>query len=132
MMRLRPTLMALSLAIPLVAADTPRSVPSPLPPLREQDRIRQEWLRHRLERVLPTLMRRHGVSMWLVICREYNEDPVFFSLVSPSVMAARRRTILVFYDQGPEKGSSGWPWAAAATAGSTGSTATRRSKDREL
>jgi Xaa-Pro aminopeptidase len=79
-------------------------MPPPLPSLREQDRVRQEWLKIRLERVLPTLMRRHGVAMWLVLCREYNEDPVFRSLVSPSVMAARRRTILVFHDQGPEKG----------------------------
>lgn len=80
------------------------SLPEPLPPLREQHRIRQEWLKLRLERVLPTLMRRHGVAMWLVVCREYNEDPVFFSLVSPSVMAARRRTILVFHDRGAEQG----------------------------
>jgi hypothetical protein len=40
------------------------------------------------------------VDMWLVICREYNEDPVFFSLVSPTVFAARRRTIYVFHDDG--------------------------------
>lgn len=79
-------------------------MPPTLPPLREQDQIRQAWLKARLERVLPTLMRRHGVAMWIVVCREYNEDPAFFSLVSPSVMAARRRTILVFNDRGPEKG----------------------------
>ena len=42
--------------------------------------------------------------MWLVICREYNEDPVYRSLTSPTVFAARRRTILVFYDRGAEKG----------------------------
>jgi Xaa-Pro aminopeptidase len=36
--------------------------------------------------------------------RDYAEDPVFLSLVSPSVFAARRRTILVFFDRGPEKG----------------------------
>lgn len=80
------------------------AMPPPLPPLREQDQIRQGWLKTRLEKVLPLLMRRHGVSMWIVLCREYNEDPAFFSLVSPSVMAARRRTILVFNDRGPEKG----------------------------
>jgi Xaa-Pro aminopeptidase len=80
------------------------AMPPPLPPLREQDHIRQQWLQARLERVLPPLMRRHGVAMWIVVCREYNEDPVFFSLVSPSVMAARRRTILVFNDLGAEKG----------------------------
>jgi Xaa-Pro aminopeptidase len=78
-------------------------MPPPLPGVREQDRIRQEWLKLRLERVLPAAMRRHRVAMWLVVCREYNEDPAFFSLVSPSVMAARRRTILVFNDLGPGK-----------------------------
>ena len=72
--------------------------------MREQDAIRQEWLKIRLERVLPTLMRKHGIPMWVVANREYNEDPVFLSLVSPSSMSARRRTILVFFDRGPEKG----------------------------
>jgi Xaa-Pro aminopeptidase len=86
-------------AVSAAAADVPPRLPS----VREQDRIRQEWLKARLERVLPAVMRRHGVGMWIVVCREYNEDPVFFSLVSPSVMAARRRTILVFNDLGPEK-----------------------------
>jgi Xaa-Pro aminopeptidase len=80
------------------------SMPPKLPSLREQDRVRQEWLKVRLERVLPEVMRRNKVSMWLVINREYNEDPVFRSLISPSVMFARRRTILVFHDRGPEKG----------------------------
>jgi len=97
--------LAAVLAAPLVrAAPAPAVMPPHLPPLREQDRIRQEWLKARLERVLPALMRRHGVAMWVVACREYNEDPAFFSLVSPSVMAARRRTILVFHDRGPEEG----------------------------
>ena len=79
--------------------------PAPtVPPLREQHAIRQAWLKTRLEQVLPSLMRKHGISMWIVANREYNEDPVFRSLVSPSLFAARRRTILVFTDQGPEKG----------------------------
>jgi Xaa-Pro aminopeptidase len=87
-------------------ADTPTAAQTikPLPPLREQAEIQQRWLQARLERVLPSLMRRHKVQMWLVICREYNEDPVFFSLVSPTVFAARRRTIYVFFDRGEEKG----------------------------
>lgn len=74
--------------------------PAPLPSLREQAEIQQQWLKLRLERVLPALMRKHGVQMWLVACREYNEDPVFFSLASPTVLSARRRTILVFFDRG--------------------------------
>ena len=78
--------------------------PQPLPPLRKQAEIQQQWLKVRLERVLPQLMRKHGVAMWLVICREYNEDPVFFALSSPTHFAARRRTIYVFYDRGTEQG----------------------------
>ena len=78
--------------------------PWKLPPLREQARIRQEWLKARLEQKLQPLMHKHGVAMWLVICREYNEDPVSFSLVSPTTMAARHRTIYVFYDRGGESG----------------------------
>nr|BCX01333.1 MAG: Xaa-Pro aminopeptidase [Bacteroidota bacterium] len=75
-----------------------------LPPLRVQQEIQLGWLKTRLEEVLPRLMRERQVDMWLVICREYNEDPVFFSLVAPTTFAARRRTIYVFYDRGPEKG----------------------------
>jgi hypothetical protein len=93
-------LLASLLTPPGLRAQTARPVPS----LREQAATQQEWLKLRLERVLPKLMRRHGVQMWLVISREYNEDPVFFSLVSPTVFAARRRTIYVFFDRGEEKG----------------------------
>lgn len=106
-MKLAKTILGLSLAVamaPSAPAAPTEAMPPKLPSLREQDAIRQEWLKFRLERVLPTLMRRHGVSMWLVINREYNEDPVFRSLISPSVMNARRRTILVFFDRGGDKG----------------------------
>jgi Xaa-Pro aminopeptidase len=88
----------------LAPTSTLAQTPKLLPPLREQAETQQQWLKLRLERVLPKLMRRHGVSMWLVICREYNEDPVFYSLVSPTMFAARRRTIYVFFDRGEEKG----------------------------
>jgi len=81
-----------------------KALPPKLPTMREQAEIQRQWLKLRLERVLPELMRKHNVSVWLVICREYNEDPVFRALTSPTVFAARRRTILVFNDQGKEKG----------------------------
>ncbi|MEJ2504021.1 MAG: M24 family metallopeptidase, partial [Gemmatimonadota bacterium] len=85
-------------AAPAVAQDLPFGT------LRDQAETQQEWLALRLERVLPRLMREHGVDMWIVPVREYNEDPVFFSLVAPTTMAARRRTIYVFHDRGPERG----------------------------
>ena len=82
----------------------PAQTLSPLPPVREQAAIQQEWLKLRLERILPGLLRKHGFDMWVVASREYNEDPVFHSLVSPTMFAARRRTIYVFFDRGTEKG----------------------------
>ncbi len=91
----------------LCATVWPGSLPAqdrPLGTLREQAEIQQGWLKLRLERVLPRLMREHGVDMWIVPMREYNEDPVFRALVSPTTMAARRRTIYAFCDRGPEDG----------------------------
>jgi hypothetical protein len=76
----------------------------PFGTLREQAALQQEWLRLRLDGILPRLMREHAVDMWIVPVREYNEDPVFFSLVSPTTMAARRRTIYIFHDRGPDHG----------------------------
>ena len=71
--------------------------------LRDQAVLEQRWLSARLTTNLPMLMRKHGVDMWIVACREYAEDPAFFSLVSPTVFAARRTTIYVFNDPGPGK-----------------------------
>ena len=76
----------------------------PFGTLREQARVQQAWLEDRLETNLPMLMRRHGVDMWVLAMREYNEDPVFKALVSATTFAARRRTIYIFYDRGPEGG----------------------------
>jgi Xaa-Pro aminopeptidase len=70
----------------------------PFGTLREQAALQQAWLDKRMQTVLPALMRKHGVEMWVVPMREYNEDPVFTSIVSPTTFAARRRTIYVFHD----------------------------------
>ena len=51
-----------------------------------------------MKTVLPTLMKKRGIDLWVVPMREYNEDPVFSSIVSPTTFAARRRTIYLFYD----------------------------------
>lgn len=53
-------------------------------------------LAERLEQLLPRLMAESGLDMWLVLNREYAEDPVYFSLVPQPSFAARRTTMLVF------------------------------------
>jgi Xaa-Pro aminopeptidase len=90
--------------IMLPAVQPPR-VERPFGTLREQAAEQQLWLDERMRTVLPALMRKHKVDMWVVPMREYNEDPVFTSLVSPTTFAARRRTIYLFFDecQHPER-----------------------------
>jgi hypothetical protein len=70
---------------------------------RDQDKVIDDLLEDRLRTVLPGLMRREGFDMWLVISREYNEDPVIETLLPATWMAARRTTMLVVFDPGPEK-----------------------------
>lgn len=76
--------------------------------LSERQRIEpiNAMLSHRLETLLPKLMRETGIEMWLVLNREYAEDPVYFTLVPEPTFAARRTTMLVFHDRGddPETG----------------------------
>jgi hypothetical protein len=95
-------LLALScfLAITSVRLDAQDArVTRPFGTLREQNEIQQQWLDKRLKTVLPPLMRKHGIDLWVIPMREYNEDPVFNSLVSATTFAARRRTIYVFFDK---------------------------------
>jgi hypothetical protein len=68
----------------------------PLPPVREQAAEMQEWVEARLTRVLPALMEEYDTDMWILAMREYGEDPVFWSIISPTTFAARRRSIYVF------------------------------------
>lgn len=65
-------------------------------PLRRRAEVRNAWLKDRLEGFLPKLMSREGFDMWIVICREYNEDPVYLTLVPEPTLSARRRSILLF------------------------------------
>jgi len=65
-------------------------------PLRARAVVRNDWLKQRLETILPALMAREGFDMWIIAAREYNEDPVIMTMLPEPSMAARRRTILVF------------------------------------
>lgn len=66
-------------------------------PLRQQADVRDRWLTQRLLDLLPGLMDRAGIDLWLVTAREYNEDPVLPTLLPASWLSARRRTILVLH-----------------------------------
>ncbi|WP_445747523.1 M24 family metallopeptidase [Polaribacter sp.] len=67
--------------------------------LPEKDRaiLKDELLEDRLSNLLPTLMDDTDIDMWLLISREYNEDPVLKTLLPATWLNARRRTIILFY-----------------------------------
>ena len=62
--------------------------------------VQNALLIERLDTLLPRLMRETQIDMWVVIAREYNDDPVFLSLVPKPRFTARRTTMLVFFDRG--------------------------------
>ena len=65
-------------------------------PTRDRVEVENRILADRLETLLPRLMAESGLDMWLVINREYAEDPVYFTLVPQPSYAARRTTMLIF------------------------------------
>ena len=69
----------------------------------ERAKVIDEILEDRLDNLLPTLMRREGIDMWIIISREYNEDPVMKTMLPSTWLSARRRTIMVFFDGGGDK-----------------------------
>src|SRR5688500_15055692 len=97
-MKLRFAALALILGASSLASAQNRAANRPFGTLREQATLQQSWLEKRLKTVLPGLMRKHGVDMWVIPMREYNEDPIFIAITAPDPFAARRRTIYVFFD----------------------------------
>lgn len=68
--------------------------------MKDRAEVINGLLEDKIKNYLPNIMRREGIDMWVVISREYNEDPVIKTLLPAEWLAARRRTILVFFDKG--------------------------------
>ena len=66
-------------------------------PERERATVVDEILADRFNNLLPKLMDRTGIDMWILISREYNEDPVLKTMLPATWLNARRRTIILFY-----------------------------------
>lgn len=104
---------SLGLTPPALAADPPvfplseteQAHPAlpPVLPLRDRAKVIDAVLAERLETIVPRLMRDEGVDMWVLVAREYLEDPVVATMLDGESMRARRRTILLFYDPGAGK-----------------------------
>ena len=66
-------------------------------PENERARVVDEILADRFNTLLPDLMDRTDIDMWILISREYNEDPVLRTMLPSTWLNARRRTILLFH-----------------------------------
>lgn len=86
----------------LPLTDTEEAAPG-LPailPARAQAATINAVLAERLDTIIPAIMREQGVAMWVLMAREYFEEPVVASMLDGENMHARRRTILIFHDPG--------------------------------
>jgi Xaa-Pro aminopeptidase len=70
---------------------------------RERAALENRILRERLDTLIPQIMRAEGIDLWLLVAREYFEEPVVATMLDAENMHARRRTILIFHDPGNGK-----------------------------
>ena len=90
---------------PIVMRQTEVAAPALPPILTARDRAATEnrILTGRLDDIIPAIMREQGIDLWLLVAREYFEEPVVASMLDAENMHARRSTILIFYDPGQGK-----------------------------
>ena len=81
----------------LVKGSSPEILKPKILSYRKQEELLDQWLKKRLDTILPEIMKRSGIDLWVVACREYNEDPVFKTLTPFAMKTARRTSILLFH-----------------------------------
>ncbi len=64
---------------------------------KERAKLKDEILEDKFQNLLPKLMDRAEIDLWLIVSREYNEDPVMKTMLPATWLNARRRTMIVFY-----------------------------------
>ena len=74
------------------------SIKAQVLPLKEQAKVIDEILADRINNLLPSLMEKNNMDMWVIISREYNEDPILKTMLPATWLSARRRTVIVFYN----------------------------------
>jgi Xaa-Pro aminopeptidase len=86
--------------LPFSEVEAPSPAMPPVLSMRERAPVIDRLLAERLDTVIPQIMREQGIEMWVMMSREYFEEPVVASMLDARSMAARRRTILIFFDPG--------------------------------
>lgn len=98
-----PAITQASQSLPISAVEPPSPDMPPILPMRERAELIDQILGERLDTIIPQIMREQGIDMWVLMSREYFEEPVLATMLDARNMHARRRTILVFHDPGDGK-----------------------------
>jgi hypothetical protein len=101
MRRIIPLLAVFLTILPLIASAQVRNDITPnILPMQERAEVIDRWTEDKLDNLIPELMRRENIDMWVLVAREYNEDPVLLTMLPATWQSSRRTTILVFHDPG--------------------------------
>ena len=76
--------------------------PPKLLTVREQQTLRETWLKKRLDTMLLPLMRQQKIDMWIVTNEEFHADPVT-EYIAPPIPYVGRRDFFIFADRGGDK-----------------------------
>ncbi|TVR17698.1 MAG: M24 family metallopeptidase [Balneolaceae bacterium] len=98
--KLITTLLVLFFLTDSVYSQTRNDITPHILTMRERAEVMDMWTEYRLDHLVPGLMRREGIDMWILIAREYNEDPVLLTMLPATWQSSRRTTILMFFDPG--------------------------------
>ncbi len=98
-------IVVLSLSVSPTATAQKKDRAEPLPKLlsvREQLKVREGWLKTRLDTMLLPMMRRHKVAMWIVTNEEFHPETVV-PYIAPPIPYEGRRDFFIFTDGGGDK-----------------------------
>ena len=70
--------------------------------VREQQAVREAWLKKRLDTMLLPMMRQQKIEMWIVTNEEFHADPVT-EYIAPPLPYVGRRDFFIFADRGGDK-----------------------------
>lgn len=65
--------------------------------LVEQESIKDQWLKDRLNVILKEAMEKANIPFWIIVSKEYNEDPLIKSITPSTHDSSGRLAILAFY-----------------------------------
>ncbi|SET30473.1 M24 family metallopeptidase [Thalassotalea agarivorans] len=64
--------------------------------MKDRAQFIDDMTAQRVQTLLPSLMKKTGIDAWLLISREYNEDPILKTFLPATWLSARRTTIFLF------------------------------------